>query len=156
APTGGRGAGVGERPPEGATHLYYTSGTTGGPKGVVLTRANLEAHVALTLDELRFDAADVWLHAAPMFHLADAWAVWTATAAGATHVLMPRFDAVAAFDLMERHGVTITNLVPAMLLALLREAEGRGRAPGRMRLLLSGGAPMPPGAVARLEERFGC
>src|SRR5439155_1153469 len=85
------------RPPAGAAHIYYTSGTTGRPKGVVLTRANLEAHVRLSLRALAFDKRDVWLHAAPMFHLADAWAVWTATAAGATHVLLKRFDPAAAF-----------------------------------------------------------
>jgi acyl-CoA synthetase (AMP-forming)/AMP-acid ligase II len=84
-----------EPAPTGASHIYYTSGTTGRPKGVVLTRDNLAAHVALTLEELAFVERDVWLHAAPMFHLADAWAVWTATAVGATHVMLPRWDPAA-------------------------------------------------------------
>src|SRR6185436_551556 len=51
------------RAPDGAALLYFTSGSTGNPKGVVLTRDNLAAHAEMTLEELRFIAADVWLHA---------------------------------------------------------------------------------------------
>jgi len=142
--------------PEDAAHLYYTSGTTGRPKGVVLTRRNLDAHVRMTIGELGFTERDVWLHAAPMFHLADAWAIWTATSAAAAHVLLPRFEPAAAFDLIESEGVTITNLVPTMLTALVQEAERRGRGLPSLRLLLSGGAPIAPGVVASVRERIGC
>jgi acyl-CoA synthetase (AMP-forming)/AMP-acid ligase II len=142
--------------PAGTTHLYYTSGTTGRPKGVVLTRDTLDAHVDLTLRALDIGERDVWLHAAPMFHLADAWAVWTATAAAASHVLLPRFEPAAAFDLIESTGVTLTNLVPTMLMALLQEAERRGRGLPSLRLMLSGGAPIAPSVVARVEDRIGC
>ncbi len=146
----------GEPPPPDTAHLYYTSGTTGRPKGVILTRANLMAHVALTLDELGFRDDDVWLHAAPMFHLADAWAVWTVTATSGTHVMLPRFEAAGAFEAIDRHGVTITNLVPTMLQALLEEAEGRRRKLPSIRLLLSGGAPIAPATVARIGKALGC
>ena len=155
-PTGATGPGVAETAGEDAAHLYYTSGTTGRPKGVVLTLQNLAAHVDMTLRELRFRAEDTWLHAAPMFHLADAWAIWTATAAGAAHVLLPRFEAGAAFDLIEAHGVTMTNLVPTMLRGLVAEAESRGRPLPALRLLLSGGAPIDPGLVARVSSLLGC
>jgi len=155
-PTGVSGAGAEAEAPTGAAHLYYTSGTTGAPKGVILTAANLRAHVDMTLRELEFRTADAWLHAAPMFHLADAWAVWTVTASGGTHVLLPRFDPAGALDLMDEAGVTITNLVPTMLRALLAEARRRGRAPRSLRLLLSGGAPIAPSLVARIGEGLGC
>jgi acyl-CoA synthetase (AMP-forming)/AMP-acid ligase II len=154
--TGAAGAGAAQAAPPDAAHLYYTSGTTGRPKGVVLSRGNLAAHVDLTLQELGFGDRDAWLHAAPMFHLADAWAIWTATAAAAAHVLLPRFEAPAAFDLIESNGVTVTNLVPTMLMALLEEAEKRGRPLPSLRLLLSGGAPIAPGVAARVGERLGC
>lgn len=85
----------------GAAQLYYTSGTTGSPKGVILTRDNLAAHAAMTIEELAFTGDDTWLHAAPMFHLADAWAVWTVTAVAGTHVMIPRYDANAAFERIE-------------------------------------------------------
>ena len=142
-------------PPEGAALLYYTSGTTGRPKGVILTRANLAAHLRMTLDELRFAAADVWLHAAPMFHLADAWAVFTATAAGAAHVLLRAYDGAEAARLMRRHGVTLTNLVPTMIPPLLQAAAAE-RARLRLRLLLSGGAPIAPRLARDIEAVLGC
>jgi len=155
-PTGIGGAGAEAKTPPDTVHLYYTSGTTGEPKGVILTGGNLGAHVDMTLRELGFSARDAWLHAAPMFHLADAWAVWTVTAAGGTHVLLPRFEPAAALELMCAVGVTITNLVPTMLMGLLAEAQKRGRAPRSLRLLLSGGAPIAPSVVARIGERLGC
>jgi acyl-CoA synthetase (AMP-forming)/AMP-acid ligase II len=141
--------------PAGAVHLYYTSGTTGRPKGVVLTRDNLAAHLAMTLDELSFAEADVWLHAAPMFHLADAWAVWTATAAGATHVMLPRWDPAEALAAMTGAGVTLTNLVPTMIPGLLAAAAKSGARPP-LRLLLSGGAPMAAALVRRIETTLAC
>jgi acyl-CoA synthetase (AMP-forming)/AMP-acid ligase II len=152
---GGSAAGETGAPPGNAANLYYTSGTTGRPKGVVLTRGNLAAHTEMTLAELEFRGADVWLHAAPMFHLADAWAVWTATAAGATHVMLPRFDPAAALTVMRATGVTLTNLVPAMIPGVLDEARARGVRPA-LRLLLSGGAPIAPRLIARIEEVLGC
>ena len=151
-------AGRGDPPagaPEDAAHLYYTSGTTGRPKGVVLTRRNLAAHAEMTLEELQFRESDVWLHAAPMFHLADAWAVWTATAAGATHVMLPKFDPAAALLAMQECGVTLTNLVPSMIPGLLDEVEARAARTG-LRLLLSGGAPIARRQVDRIEETLGC
>jgi acyl-CoA synthetase (AMP-forming)/AMP-acid ligase II len=142
-------------PPD-LAHLYYTSGTTGKPKGVMLTRANAAAHAMMTFEALGFGPDDVWLHAAPMFHLADAWAVWTATAAGALHVFLSRFEAAAAFDLIATERVTITNLVPTMLMGLLAEAERRGRGLPSLRLLLSGGAPIAPSVVERIGSLLGC
>jgi len=142
--------------PAGAVHLYYTSGTTGRPKGVILTGGNLAAHVEMTIAELEFSSRDVWLHAAPMFHLADAWAIFTVTAVAGTHVFLPRFDAGEAFDLIASAGVTVTNLVPVMLQGLLAEAERRGRGLPSLRLLLSGGAPIAPRTVARVAEILGC
>ncbi|HUD73028.1 MAG TPA: AMP-binding protein [Dongiaceae bacterium] len=138
---------------DGAALLYFTSGSTGNPKGVILTRNNLAAHAEMTLEELRFTAADVWLHAAPMFHLADAWAIFTATAAGAAHVFLPRWDAAAAVDRMRRHAVTLTNLVPTMIPAFLDAAAAGGRPP--LRLLLSGGAPIARALVRRIETELG-
>src|SRR5260221_3398344 len=155
-PDPGGGPAADEGAPADMTHLYYTSGTTGQPKGVILTRANMAAHTRMTLEELRFAEKDVWLHAAPMFHLADAWAIWTATAAGAAHVLLPRFDPDRACDLIDAAGVTITKLVPTMLMALLEAVERRGRRLPSLRLVMSGGAPIAPAVVGRVVRLLGC
>src|SRR5262245_46245267 len=85
--------------PAGGALLYFTSGSTGEPKGVLLTLANLAAHAEMTLATLRFTPRDVWLHAAPMFHLADAWAIFTATASGAGQAFLPRWEGSEAFSL---------------------------------------------------------
>jgi len=60
-------------------HLYYTSGTTGKPKGVMLTHKNVTTHALCAICEFKIDDSDVWLHAAPLFHLADAWATFSFT-----------------------------------------------------------------------------
>ncbi|MEE9291980.1 MAG: AMP-binding protein, partial [Acidobacteriota bacterium] len=73
-----------------------------------------------------------------------------------THVMIPRYDANAAFERIESAGVTITNLVPTMLLGLLEAASRRGRGLPSLRLLLSGGAPISPSTVARVEDQLGC
>jgi len=142
--------------PEEGFLLYFTSGTTGDPKGVVLTRGNLEAHAAMTLEALRFSERDTWLHAAPMFHLADAWAIFTATAAGAGHAFLPRWDAREAVALVRDAGVTLTNLVPSMIPDFLDAAAAAPGATASLRLLMSGGSPIAPALVERIETTLGC
>jgi acyl-CoA synthetase (AMP-forming)/AMP-acid ligase II len=136
--------------------LYFTSGTSGRPKGVMLTHGNLAAHAAACVAELRLCASDVWGHFAPMFHLADAWAVLALTSAGGSHVLVPRFDAGRVWAAMHEHRVTLTNLVPTMIVRLLEEVGNRPRRPPALRLCLSGGAPIAPAVVRRLVEELGC
>lgn len=63
-------------------HLYFTSGTTGRAKGVMLTHGNVEFHARAAVAELGLGPSDTWGHIAPLFHLADAWAVFAVTIAG--------------------------------------------------------------------------
>ncbi|MCP3916101.1 MAG: long-chain-fatty-acid--CoA ligase [bacterium] len=136
--------------------LYYTSGTTGRPKGVMLTHANLVAHAEAATSELEIAEDDAWAHIAPMFHLADAWATFAVTLAGGRHVMAPEFKAPEVLDLIETEEVTITNLVPTMLQRLLA-AQPRARADtSHLRLLLTGGAPIAPTVVERVLEVFQC
>ena len=134
-----------------AAHLYYTSGTTGRPKGVVLTRANLLAHLDMTLHELAL-TDDTRAFKQDMFHTV----LWTVTAAAGTHVMLRRFDPEAACDLIEAAGVTLTNLVPAMIPGLLDAAARGSRRLRSLRLLMSGGAPVAPRLVARIGEILAC
>ncbi len=137
-------------------HLYYTSGTTGRAKGVQLTHGNVTTHALAAIAELGLCDADVWGHYAPMFHLADAWATFAITWVGGHHVLHPRFDAGEVLRSMATHRVTVTNLVPTMLGAMLAHPSLATADTGSLRLLLSGGAAIAPETVHRLVEAFGC
>lgn len=135
--------------------LYYTSGTTGAPKGVVLTHRNVCTHALAAVQELALGKRDTWAHVAPMFHLADAWATFAITAVRGAHVFLPRFDARRALDLLVAERVTITNLVPTMLNLMVAERDAAGR-DYALRTMLSGGAPIAPEVVRRILATFGC
>lgn len=135
--------------------LYYTSGTTGRPKGVILTHRNVATHARAAVAELQLSGRDRWAHVAPMFHLADAWAIFAITAVGGCHVFLPRFAPAAALDLLERQRITITNLVPTMLVRMVAEPDAAARRYA-LRALLSGGAPIAPTTVRAILATFGC
>jgi fatty-acyl-CoA synthase len=136
--------------------LYFTSGTTGQPKGVVLTHGNVLTHALMAIAELRLHETDVWAHIAPMFHLADAWATFAITAVGGRHAFLARFEAAATLDLFEAQRVTVTNLVPTMLNRVVNEPGAAARDTSGLRLLMSGGAPIAPETVRRVVDTFAC
>ncbi|WP_145068875.1 long-chain-fatty-acid--CoA ligase [Engelhardtia mirabilis] len=135
-------------------HLYYTSGTTGRPKGVMLSHRNVCQHALAAACELSLAPTDTWAHIAPMFHLADAWASFAITLVGGRHVFLERFEAGAALDLMERERATITNLVPTMLGAMVARTDAAARDWSRLRSILSGGAPIAPEVVRAIVATF--
>jgi len=135
--------------------LYYTSGTTGAPKGVVLTHHNVCTHARAAVEELGLSDADTWAHIAPMFHLADAWATFAITSVAGAHAFLPQFSPRAALDLLVAERVTITNLVPTMLNLMVKEPDAAAR-DYALRVMLSGGAPIAPDVVRRILETFRC
>jgi acyl-CoA synthetase (AMP-forming)/AMP-acid ligase II len=136
--------------------LYYTSGTTGRQKGVILTHRNVAHHSLGTIAELRITDDDVWLHAAPMFHLADAWATWAVTWVGGTHVMIPEFDSKAVIEIMQGEKITLTNMIPTMLNLMVHDPAMREAAFPSLRVMLSGGAPIAPEVVRKIMDAFGC
>jgi len=142
--------------PDDLAQLYYTSGTTGRSKGVMLTHRNVCVHAQWAVDELALTAADRWGHFAPMFHLADAWATFALTQVGGVHVMVPRFEAEAVIAAMERERVTLTNLVPTMLRRLVESPRAQAAELGHLRLVLSGGAPISPALVRQVLATFRC
>jgi acyl-CoA synthetase (AMP-forming)/AMP-acid ligase II len=99
--------------------IYYTSGTTGKPKGVVLTHKNVCTHALGAVAELQLTDNDRWIHVAPMFHLADAWATWAITWVGGTHIFVRTFDPKQVLETIVRERVTVSNLIPTMFNMLL-------------------------------------
>lgn len=92
--------------------LCYTSGSTGKPKGVVLTHRNLAANAFNMCIAVGYTRSDTFLHAAPMFHLADSSSIYSLTWLGARHVFLSRFGPAAVFDALARGRVTFTLLGP--------------------------------------------
>jgi O-succinylbenzoate-CoA ligase len=136
--------------------IYYTSGTTGRAKGVVLSHKNVYLHSKYTIKELSLKENDVWLHAAPLFHLADAWATWAISLVGGTHVLNSDFDPKKIYKCIEKQKVTLTNLVPTMYYRLINHPEVNNYDYSSLRVLLSGGAPISPTLIQRIIETFKC
>ena len=136
--------------------LFYTSGTSGQPKGVMLTHRNLYLHaleVALMLG-IRDD--DVQLHTIPLFHVNGWGTPQFLTCVGGCHVLMRKFEPKTTFRLIEKHRVTLFCAVPTMALSLLDHAGKRDYDLSSMRLVNLGGASSTPDLVRRLEETFSC
>ena len=140
---------------EDVAHLYFTSGTTGVPKGVMLTHKNVTIHSLNAISEFNLSEGDVWLHAAPMFHLADAWATFAITAVGGRHIISKAFMPDSVLRLIENERVTVSNMIPTMLNMLVNEETG-GVDLSSFRLVLSGGAPISPKLVRTIIEKFGC
>jgi acyl-CoA synthetase (AMP-forming)/AMP-acid ligase II len=141
---------------DGLAHLYYTSGTTGRPKGVQLTHDNVCIHAETTVRQLELDERDVWAHVAPMFHLADAWANLAITAVGGRHAVLERFAPEAALALLADERVTVTNLIPTMLNLMVKHPAIADCDLSSLRLILSGGAPIAPALVRQVMQAFGC
>ncbi len=136
--------------------IYYTSGTTGLPKGVMLSHRNICTHALAAIAELKLDDRDNWIHVAPLFHLADAWATFAITWVGGKHILSPDFDPPSILSLMQREGVTITNMIPTMLNILVNTKGVESHDLSSMRAILSGGASIAPDVVKKIIETFKC
>ncbi len=122
--------------------LFYTSGTTGGPKGVMLTHRNLWSNALHTMLASEIERG-VWLHAAPMFHLADVWSNYVVTALGGEHVYLCSFDPEEFLRLVEKHRVTATVLVPTMINLVVRHPDFDKYDLSSLRECKYGASPMP-------------
>ena len=135
--------------------ILYTSGTTGTPKGAVLSQSNLVFNASVcAFDLFKLDSSDVLLCALPLFHSFGQTCVMNnAFRAGASIVMVPRFDGAAALDLMMRDRVTVFNGVPTMYVALLDAAKKDERRPS-LRFAASGGSSLPLAVLEAWERAF--
>jgi acyl-CoA synthetase (AMP-forming)/AMP-acid ligase II len=133
--------------------IFYTGGTTGRSKGVMLSHANLMVS-ALGSAASGFWATPggVFLHTAPMFHLADLCQWAAQSLAGSTHVIVGGFDAAKVLETVERHHVTDLFLVPTMIQMLIEHPDIHTRDLSSVRRFVYGASPIAPAVLDRTLE----
>jgi long-chain acyl-CoA synthetase len=140
-----------ETPAESLAGIYYTGGTTGFPKGVMLSFLALwTAAIGIVLAN-RMAPGGRMLHATPMFHLADGGMSHGAMIQGATHVFVPRFDPADVIAAIDRHKVTDVLLVPTMIGMLQASDAYAPERLGSLRGLSFGASPIPAPILAKLQ-----
>jgi long-chain acyl-CoA synthetase len=144
--------------------IFYTGGTTGRAKGVMLTHANLLANSTNLLAALSMDAQTVYLHAAPMFHLSDLGSTFGVTMAGGTHAFIPKFDPAATLRAIQEDRVTFCALLPVMVGMIVQRPDVGDYDLSSLRTIGYGGSPMPDAVLAgvmralpacRLSQAYG-
>jgi acyl-CoA synthetase (AMP-forming)/AMP-acid ligase II len=136
--------------------LFYTSGTTAEPKGVMMTHRGLYLHALQVMGALGTKEGDVQLHTIPLFHVNGWGAPHTITGVGARHVVLRRFEPLAVLEIVERERVTHFSMVPTMASALLQEASLSRFDLSSLEFILLGGAAASPTLVGELERKLGC
>jgi long-chain acyl-CoA synthetase len=140
--------------PDDTAVIIYTSGTTGKPKGAELTHFQMFMAATVAGDTFGYRDDDVSMAVLPLFHVFGLSSVMdTAIRCGATLVLVPRFEAGAVLDAIERHRVSVFCGVPTMFVALLHADRG-GRDLSSLRVCVSGGASIPGEVLRGFEEAY--
>ena len=135
--------------------LMYTSGTTGRPKGVMLTHANLAWKNLAHIVEFGFTSADLGLACGPLYHVGALDLTTTSLiAAGATTIIHRTFDASKVVDEIERSRVTAVWLAPAMVNAIMSLPDIDQRDLSSIRVVINGGEKMPIPLIERIQRVF--
>ncbi|MCK6370314.1 MAG: AMP-binding protein [Gammaproteobacteria bacterium] len=134
--------------------LLYTSGTTGRPKGAIISHGNLASNVAALIETWEFTASDRLLHALPLYHAHGLFVGLGCTlASGASMLFLPKFDPAAVVAALP--DCTVMMGVPTYYARLLREPGLDREACRNMRLFISGSAPLSPEVFAAFRKRTG-
>src|SRR5581483_9540797 len=134
--------------------LFYTGGTTGASKGVMLSHGNLVANAYHMMVTQRIRSSDRYAVIAPLFHAAGSFAVLATVWNAAAQVVLPAFEPDAAVDLLEREAITATLVVPTMLAAMTDVQLAKPRDVSHLLELGHGGSPVATEVVRRAHKAF--
>ena len=132
--------------------IFYTGGTTGRSKGVMLTHRNLVANAAMVIPAWDYRVDTVYIHCGPMFHLADAASSFAITIVAGTHVFIPRFDPADLLGEIQRNRVTNCLLVPTMANATANHPDIARYDISSLRLIPYGASPMPDAVLQKARQ----
>ena len=136
--------------------LFYTSGTSANPKGVMLTHRNIYLHGLNVCLALNLSGDTVELHTIPLFHANGGGIAQALTFVGGRHVMLQRFDPAEVFRLIEQERVRACSLVPTMATALVNCPERENYDLSSLERITIGGAASSPTLVREVEEKLGC
>ncbi len=142
--------------PDDVAFLMYTSGTTGAPKGVMLTNDNYFCKATGIADKWRFDADSVSLAVMPMFHMAGSGWALVGLCEGARTVVLRDVDPTAILDAVAQHGITNMLLVPVVIQRLLETPGVETTDFSALRAIVYGASPITDDVLVRALERFNC
>ncbi|MDP6565577.1 MAG: long-chain-fatty-acid--CoA ligase [Alphaproteobacteria bacterium] len=132
--------------------LYYTGGTTGRSKGVMLSQHNVMYNALQFAPTVGYRKSSVYLHAAPMFHIADGTSTYAIATVAGTSVIIPSFEPTAALGAIQEHGITITLWVPTMINMAVHHPDVESYDLSSLKDIMYGASPMPEAVVRRAME----
>ncbi|TNE41618.1 MAG: long-chain-fatty-acid--CoA ligase [Alphaproteobacteria bacterium] len=137
--------------------LFYTGGTTGVSKGVMLSHSNFIVNTLNAMPCFNFKENSRWLHVAPMFHIADGAAVFGATMGLGAHVFIPGFTPKGTMEAIEKFRITNTLLVPTMVNMVVNDPSVSDYDLSSLEDIIYGASPMPEAVIVKaLDVLPGC
>ncbi|MBX7166877.1 MAG: long-chain fatty acid--CoA ligase [Pirellulales bacterium] len=136
--------------------IFYTGGTTGRAKGVMLSHGNLMANAQNGLLANHGSFRDIYLHCAPMFHLADISSTFGLTMIGATHSFLPFYEPVALMQAIQEYRVSLVVMIPTMLNMVINHPRFSEFDLSSLRCVLYGASPMPLAVLQKALQVLPC
>ncbi|MFK5973131.1 MAG: long-chain fatty acid--CoA ligase [Flavobacteriaceae bacterium] len=134
--------------------IFYTGGTTGFPKGVMLTHTNLWSSAICILNSINLNEHARILHTAPMFHIADGVMTQGGMLAGATHVFIPMFTPQGTIEAIEHQKITHTLMVPVMIQMIIKEPTVKSTDLSHLQYLIYGASPISEAVLVQAMDTF--
>jgi len=132
--------------------IFYTGGTTGRSKGVMLSHNNIMSNALNIYPSTQAKEDTRYVHAAPMFHLADNAMTYLVTGFRGTHYFLPRYEPLALMKLVQEYRITLLLIVPTMINMLVNHPEVENHDLSSVERLLFGASPMPEAVLRRAAE----
>jgi long-chain acyl-CoA synthetase len=132
--------------------LFYTGGTTGRSKGVMLTHTNLVVNALNGVAGIGFSADTAYIHSGPMFHLADGASTFGVTLSGGRHAFVPRFEPLEVLQTIQAEKVTHAQFVPTMINMLVNHPRFSEFDISTLSFILYGASPMPEGVLRKAMQ----